>query len=234
MPPAIPNFFTNRAPWLNITFGGSFTPRAALTAINGVSTEDKWQKQASKETSGSVAVFQGTTWGDVELTFLGTEDADFDDLRTLWDLLAPKPGQGTGTGTTTTPGQTFAIGSPAKGQAAPTAPTASNFNIPNNEPAKTPSVGPRPPTISVQYPLLAWHGITAVARAKWEGPTPTDTNGLEVKLKLIADKPPTPAGTGAMSPASPGSQYAIGSGGAPGSTPQDGINKNAATGAAGV
>lgn len=225
---SIPNFFTDRLPWQDIYFAGQRV-LAALTEINDVSTEDAWQKQKSKETSGAVAVFQGTTWGDFSLTFEATDSADFDDLRILWKLLAPNPSKGTGTGTVKIPTQVLVVGSPSATDSVITPST--DFVIPNNEPSKIPSVGPRPPTISVQHPILAWHGITAAARKKWEGPTPTATNGVRVKITMIADKPPRLAGTGAMGPPQPSSRY---TGTTQISAPQDSINKNAAAGAAGV
>jgi len=248
----IPNFFTNRAPWHDIYFGG-VRMNCALVEINGVATEDAWQKQKSKETSGQVAVFQGTTWADFDITLEECEEGDEDEVRGLWEKLAPVPGLGTNTGTVTPPSQTKAIGSPAfTGNAGKTgssaasstssATSSTDFNIPNNEPSKgPPSPGPRPPTISVQHPILAWHGITAVARKKWEGPIVTETNSIRHKITFIADKPPTPAGTGAMGPAapsSPGSQF-VGGGAATGPngpplSPQDVINTNAAKGAAGT
>lgn len=260
-----PNFFIDREPWTIITFGSGAPIRAALVEINDVSTEDQWKKHKSKETSGELASFEGTTWSDPKLVFEGTDDRDFDDLRALWDLLAPVPGLTGGSGTATpAPGQTFAIGSPAKGStggstggSSSTSSTAggataaggsntSSTSTAEEKKDKKENVGPRPPTVPVTYPLLAWHGILAVARKKWEGPYPTDTNGLRVTLTLIADKPPRPAGTGAMKPADPGSQFVGGAGGNPGNaggasggnaggsaTPPV-LNKSAAAGAAGT
>ena len=91
-----PNFFDDdqREPWTVIRFGSGAPIKAALTKINGVSTKHKWKEQKSKEKSGSVNVFSGTEWGHPELTFEAVDEEDFDDLRALWDLMKPVPGQG--------------------------------------------------------------------------------------------------------------------------------------------
>ena len=244
-----PSFFADRPAWLNIGFGGQ-PMRAALVEINGLSTEDEWQKSKSKETSGAVAKFCGSTWGDPELTFECVDAAEERELRRLWDLLAPVPGQATATtqAPATSEAQTYGIGSPSKsgssgsstGGLGTGAAAGGDFKIPGNEQTKAPSVGPRPPTISVQYLPLLWHGITAVARKKWEGPIITETNAVRHKLTFIADKPPKPAGTGAMAPAKPdAAQYSLGGtgdGGSSGGSACSGATlvRNAANGAAGV
>src|SRR5690606_3568534 len=76
--------------------------------------------------------------------------------------------------------------------------TTDNDGFPNNKPAT--NVGPRPPTLPIDNPLLAFIGVTAIARKKWKGPYNTETNSWRVDLTVIQNKPPTPAGVGQQSP----------------------------------
>jgi hypothetical protein len=79
--------------------------KASLVAIDGVEISDEWTEQKPTGHSGATNVFKGTKApGPVTLTF-ETSDRDFvaewDDLRELWELLAPKAGGGgNGTGAT--------------------------------------------------------------------------------------------------------------------------------------
>lgn len=243
-----PNYFRNRSPWLDIRFGGRLV-KAALVEINGIATKDEWKKQKSKETSGQVNVFAGTTWSDPKFTFEAVDAGDFDDLRRLWELLAPVPGLG---GTSLPAGVPSGyvsggpVGSPPASNAAASGTvgvavggkTGSKDGWPGGP--GIPDPGPRPPTVTVQYPPLAWHGITAVARASWEGPIFTATGSIRHIITFVAEKPPKLAGAGAMTPAKDiGSQYATAGGtppadGAATPTPQAQVNKNARAGAAGT
>ncbi len=242
-----PNPFApdGRAPWLVIGFGGVVLRKVSLTKINGVSTKHEWKEQKSKETSGSVNTFSGTKYGHPKLTFEAASEEDFDELSALFDRMKPVPGQG-GTGSTGTPSPTlgtpasFAIGS-AAGKGGATAPAAPGGGADAPEkPASsssTPNPGPRPPTISVQYPSLARHGILACALEEWVDVGFTATNSYEVEITIIPDKPPTPAGAGAMAPPAPGSQFSAGGGGgagAPGGAGGDPVGKAAAAGAGGT
>lgn len=239
------NPFRDRSPWLQIRFGGSLA-LPALTAIDGIETSDKWTAAKSKETSGVSNTYGGTTKGKPKLTFVATTAEEYDWLGDLWNMLEPKPGQGGGAAKADVPA--FVLGSPAAkdssgAPAAPATTTTTTIPDPADKSAKkgdaTPSPGPRPPTISIDYPFLLWHGIVAVSREKWEGPKFTDTNGVEVSITFCAQDPPKPAGTGTQAPASPGSQYAIGSPAGPGgagAAPSGGgaTQGNAAAGAAGT
>ena len=99
----------------------------------------------------------------------------------------------------------------------------------------TPNPGPRPPTVSVQNEILAWHGIYAIARGEWDGPKPTATNSWRVILTVVPQEPPTPAGAGAMAPATAGSSTAsAASPGAAYSSGSGSMASNAAAGAAGT
>lgn len=260
------NYFRNPKPWTEIHMAGRLI-RSALVELNDVSTEDEWKKQKSKETSGSVNSFSGTKQNNFTMTFEGVDENDFDDLGDLWNALAPVPGLGGGTTSATTaapmtaPGQpsatAVAVGNAAAAEskasggdwvdqwqaraAAQTDSSSSALDSVNadtgKDTSKEPSPGPRPPTVAVDHPLLRWHGITAAARKKWEGPFVTETNSVRVKLTMIPDKPPTPAGTGAMAPPKPGSQFTIGGGGGSGggtTSSQDAIGQHAAADAAGT
>ncbi len=60
--------------------------------------------------------------------------------------------------------------------------------------------GLRPPTLSIDNPLLAWIGLTAISRKEWDGPKNVAGNSWKVDLTVIQSKPPVPAGTGAQGP----------------------------------
>jgi hypothetical protein len=260
MPP--PNPFRDVGPWNTLRLGGVLV-KPLLVEIDGVKTTDEWKDQKSKESSGKVWVFQGTTKDKPKLTLEAPDEESFDDLLRLWEQLKPVPGLGgvSAPTTSTASAPTTAVGSPpappvtaesllAQAQAKLAAlnnPSAASSTTGSSSStagagaaaAATSNPGPRPPTVSVQNAILAFHGIFAVARGEWDGPKPTPTRSWKVVLTVIPQEPPTPAGTGAMAPVASGSQWAGGgsagaaaTGGAP--TPQVGIQKNAAAGAAGT
>lgn len=244
MSTSIPDPFVERGPWSIIGFGGVPLTKVALTKINGVSVKHKWTEQRSKETSGSSNTFGGTSWSHPKLTLEATESADFAEIRALYERMKPVPGQG-GTGTTGTPAPQLGIGSPAGpggASAAPAGGTSTPFTTPapGTKPAKdassssTPNPGPRPPTISVQHPQLAAVEIFACALEEWVELGLNATNGYEVEITIIPDKPPTPAGAGTMAPAKDGAQFAIGSAAGPGGAGGDPVQKGAAAGAGGT
>jgi hypothetical protein len=222
---AAPNPFRDPAPWNTVRIGGRLI-KATLTKINGIKLEDEWKVQKSKETSGSVAVFNGTKILEaIELTFEAVGEEDFDDLGDLWNLLAPKPGTGGTVGTPApTGGNQFSGGvvTPKGNAASPSASTTAGTVDTSGGAAKsssssTPNPGPRPPTLIIENAILTYLGVTAIARKAWEGPKCTATNSWEVVLTLIQNKPPVPAGVGAQAPPKPGSQFSGGQ-----VTPKDG------------
>lgn len=245
MPAARPNPYRDPVPFNRIRLGGRLIT-AILKSIDGVVVKHNWKKQKSKDSNGAVFSFQGTDpvggEGGFKLTFSAPNEAMFDDLREVLELIKPVPGQGSTGGTAApTKGQTFAIGSPAKGDApAATTPAASSPAGGSSSSTTTSTTatatggagtsstdpgtgktdtgdksnpGPRPPTLPIENAILSdWMGVMAVASAEYEAPKPTGSNGWEWTVGFIHDKPPTPAGTGAMAPPKPGgSQYAIGS-----------------------
>jgi hypothetical protein len=235
-----PNYFdpTQRAPWLVIRFGG-VPIVAALTKIDGVETEHKWKEQTSKETSNSVNVYAGAKVGHPELTFTSADEADFAGVLRLIDLLTPVPGLGTGAApapAAASAGSPYQIG--GGGSASSGASSPADTSGSTSTASTTPNPGPRPPTVTVDYPPLRIHGITACALEKLSGPYFTATNGMELKIKLIPDKPPVPAGAGAMAPPPPATQYTSAGGGgadAGGAAGGNGSNtSSASSGAAGT
>ncbi len=100
-----PNPRTSPEFFRTVTIGGR-PVKATLVAVDGVEIEDEWSEQKPTGKSGATNVFKGTKApAPVDLTF-ETSDRDeveeWDDLRELWDLLAPKPGSGgNGSGNTT-------------------------------------------------------------------------------------------------------------------------------------
>lgn len=77
--------------------------RASLVAIDGLEIEDEWKEQKPTGNSGATNVFMGTkSAAPVDLTFEMVDGGEWDDLRDIWDMLAPKPGSGgNGSGATT-------------------------------------------------------------------------------------------------------------------------------------
>jgi len=252
---AYPNPYDDVRPWNTIGFGG-IPILPLLVKIGDVKVTDEWKAQKSKETSGQTWVFSGTTVAKPKLTLEAPDKASFDDLRRLWDQLKPVPGQGGGSSTSassTAAAPTAAVGSPASSSSQsaeqllaqaqralaalnnPTQPPAggSASGSSTTSSAATSNPGPRPATISVQNEILAWHGITAIARGEWEGPTPTETNSWQVVLTVVPQEPPRPAGVGAMAPAaSSGPVIPQSNAGLP--FPINAITTNASAGAAGT
>lgn len=218
---ARPNPFIDPRPFNRVTVAGVLVV-AVLVKFNGISVEDKWKAQKSKETSGMVNVFAGTDpvggEGGFKLTFRAYDIESFDQLYDIYNALAPVPVLTTTAPATTSTSSapTSSIGSPpstaegliAQAQAslaqlsnpsaaAQTATDAGASSTPSAGPTDNP--GPRPPTVPIDNALLAFMGVTSVARKSWaweEGP------GLswDVTIGFLVDKPPVPAGAGAMTP----------------------------------
>lgn len=212
-----PNYYDDPRPWWEVRLGGVLL-ECPLVAIDGIEIEDEYNVQRPIGQSGAVAVFKGTKLVEgITLSFEGENRASFSALRGLWDLLAPKPGTGGGTGTTAGSQYTAAASSP-NGTTTPTAPTAPASTLPATGTGGTgstasgdgwpknssasPYPGPKPPTLTIDNPLLAWIGVVAVSRKKWKGPYWREGAGSwRVDVTFIQSKPPTPANVGAQSPA---------------------------------
>jgi hypothetical protein len=253
-----PNFFVDPVPWNQVRVAGLLI-KATAVAFKGLKIEDSWKKQKSKEANGAVFSFSGTdpVGGEqgFSITWRITSSEEFDQLYDLYDALKPVPvaGGGVPAKATPDPAPTKAIGSPT------TTPTTAEslltqaqnalqaLNSPtpaatSTEPAAAaqsaatpqPSPGPRPPTVPIELGWLAFLGVFAVARRHWEFSAVEDDK-IEVTIGFVVDRPPTPAGAGAMSaPTAPSSGGASVPTGFIGPTPVATATANASAGAAGT
>ena len=199
--------------------------KANLVEIDGISVEDDWTVQRPLGSSGATNVFKGTKpAGPCKLTFEAVSAEEFDDLRELFELMRPKPGQGAA-------GQGATVGSPgsaaygkgyvnqsSNSNPAPTV-TADDLlksakaalaQLQAGGPAAASptaagpiasilSPGPKPPTLSIENGYLNYHGITAISRKSWDGPKPTPTNSFRVVIEVVLQKAPIKAAVGAAS-----------------------------------
>lgn len=123
---AFPSPFTNPDYYQRVRIGGLLIASADLVEVDGIKIEDEWSEQKPTGSSGATNVFKGTKpVAAVKLTFEAIDEDGFQELRAVWDLLAPKPGSGgNGSGNTTgSPGSaaasyTKSTGSPGGSQTA--------------------------------------------------------------------------------------------------------------------
>lgn len=91
---SFPNPWTSPDFYQRVSIGGR-PIKASLVAIDGNAIEDEWDAQKPTGSSGATNVFKGTKPpGPVTLTFEAVSPDEFDDLRDVYELLAPKPGSG--------------------------------------------------------------------------------------------------------------------------------------------
>lgn len=89
---SFPNPFTNPEFYQQVIIGGHLI-KATLKKVNGNKIEDEWQEQRPTGSSGATNVFKGTKpAGPAMLTFWAVDAAEVDDLREVFEMLAPKPG----------------------------------------------------------------------------------------------------------------------------------------------
>lgn len=89
-----PNPFEDRELFGTVIIGGR-PIKATLVAIDGVEIEDEWKEQKPTGNTGATNVFMGTKApAPVDLTFEMVDVPDWNDLREVWDQLAPVPGSG--------------------------------------------------------------------------------------------------------------------------------------------
>lgn len=233
---AFPNPWTNPDYWQRVKIGGRQI-RANLVAVGGNKIEDEWNEQRSTGSSGATYVFRGTKPpGPVKLTFEIAGDAvadlvaEFDDLREIWDLLAPKKGfGGNGTGATQGSPGSAAYGKQYMQASSPTSPAVSTSTSAEDlltqaqaalaavqsgasDPAVTATAstpvsvltpGPKPPTLSIENGYLNYIGINAISRKSWEGPTCTPTNSYQVSIEVVPQREPQKVAVGPAAPKSP-------------------------------
>lgn len=90
---ARPNPYRFPDEWGRVEFSG-LVVKALLVAVNGVELEDEWDVQRGIGTTGAVTIWRGTKpVENIVLTFEAPDEATFDDLYAIWDLLKPKPRQ---------------------------------------------------------------------------------------------------------------------------------------------
>jgi hypothetical protein len=226
-----PNIFDDPVPWNQVRVAGLLILALAVK-FNGFKVEDTWKKQKSKEANGAIFSFGGTdpVGGEsgFSVTFRVTSREEFQQLYDIYDAIKPLPvAGGAAAATNATPAATKAVGSPAKqpdasaqdllkqAQAAleklnnptPAATSTDPAAAASSATAKEPSPGPRPPTVPIELGWLAFLGVFAVARKSWEFST-IEQDKIEVTIGFVQDKPPTPAGAGAMGPAkAPGAEF---------------------------
>jgi len=231
---SFPNPWDNREFFERVTIGGR-PIKASLVKVSGCKIEDDWQVQRPLGSSGATNVFKGTKpAGPATLTFRiagDTIDAlrdEWDDLRAVYEMLAPKPGtsqagQGNTTGSpgsaaygkgyvhqstndnpapTVTADDLLKQAQAALAQLQAGGPAASSATSAGPV-ASILSPGPKPPTLSIENGYLNYVGITAISRKSWEGPTPDETNGQIVNIEVVLQRAPVKAAVGAASPTAP-------------------------------
>jgi len=231
---SFPNPWDNREFFERVTIGGR-PIKASLVKVNGCKIEDDWQVQRPLGSSGATNVFKGTKpAGPATLTFRiagDTIDAlrdEWDDLRAVYEMLAPKPGTSqAGQGNTTGSPGSAAYGKGYVHQStndnpAPTVTADDLLKQAQEEQGKQEEIeirkveldrklaqdnmkspGPKPPTLSIENGYLNYVGITAISRKSWEGPTPDETNGQIVNIEVVLQRAPVKAAVGAASPTAP-------------------------------
>lgn len=204
---------------------------ANLVAVNGNKIEDDWNEQRATGSNSATYVFRGTKpAGPAKLTFEAVSPEEFDDLRAVYEMLAPKAGYGTnGNGSTQgSPGsaaygrQFVRASSPNTPQvnASPSAEIllaqaqqalqALQSGAADPAVTATPSTpvslltpGPKPPTLSIENGYLNYVGMTAISRKSWEGPNCTPTNSFQVIIEVVPQREPTKAAVGPAAPKTP-------------------------------
>lgn len=254
-----PLFFDDPTPFNRVKIAGQLVLATAVK-FNGLAIEAEWKMQKSKDASGSVFAFQGMkpVGGEAgfSVTFRITNRTEESQLENLWNALKPVPVPGarasTSATSTSTP-TTKNVGSPPSPSAEEILADmkASLAALNNPKPADTasteaatagsssstpqPSPGPRPPTVPIELGWLARLGVFAGAMGKWsydDLDAENHPDRYDVTISFIANDPPKPAGTGAMSAAK--ATGASAGGAATASTPASTLKAKAAQGAAGT
>lgn len=218
-----PNFYEHPLAYNRVRIGGRLV-KAVLKAVDGIKIEYEWSEQKPTGTSGASWIYKGAKpAGPHKLTFLCGDGPQYtaaecyDDLRDLYERFAPTPNVGGATTSTSGTANAFTIGPTKDASSAPAAGGGGVITIPDTTTTASAATsgksgsnpGPRPPTLTIQNGFINYHGTTAISLKSWDGPKPTDTNGIEVEIEIIPQKEPVPAGTG-IAPAKSADQFTIG------------------------
>jgi hypothetical protein len=218
-------FATDATPPWQLVIANVLYSEVCLTAIDGLKLKREWKAQKSKETSENTYVWSGETTEQPELTLEAVDRAGFAEILALLTAMAPVPGYtpsaaASSSSSTATP-TAQAVGAPttaegllAQAQASlaaidkptSTGSSSSSGDTSSSSSSTTPAqnAGPRPPTLTIDNPILSLAGITAFACGDVTLPLPNDTLGWVMKVKLVPQKPVTPAGVGTIAPATAG------------------------------
>jgi len=215
---SFPNYFEDPEFYQRVKIG-SVPILAALVEIDGIKIEAEWAEQKPTGSSGATYVFRGMKpAGPHELTFECAYDgrttpaAMFADLRDLYErfgpVAQPLPGGATSKDSPFTVGQTKNADSGGAIPAGAGTPTdSSGFPKSTGQ-----SVGPKPPTLSVENGFVNYHGTVACSLKSWDGPTVTPTRSIRVKIGIVPQKALQPAATGVVP--TKGDSFTLGSGAA--------------------
>lgn len=205
-----PNFFRDPKAFNRVKIGGRLV-LAVLRKVNGITLEADWQAQKATGTSGPTWVFKGmNAAGPHGLEFLCadapgcTAAEQYDDLRDLYERFGPVK-QSTGTGAAAPKaGDPYTKNGtqPANADAGGVIPASGTTPTDKDGFPKSTGTnpGPKPPTLSIENGFVNYHYTTACSLKKWDGPYPTETNGITVTIEIIPQKAPVNAGTGVAAP----------------------------------
>ncbi len=211
-----PNYHTNPKAYHTVKVGGQRI-KAPLVEIDGIKLEFEWTAQKATGTSGPTWVYKGANAaGPHKLTFRdangnGATAAEcFDDLMLLFERFGPVA-QGTAGGTPTAKTSPYTAGQAANADAGgkvPVNPQSAKTTDADGFPKSTgTSVGPKPPTLTVENAFLAIMKTTAISLKSFEVKLSPLKDSLDFILEVIPQKAPVPAGTG-VAPAKAGDGWA--------------------------
>lgn len=214
----IPNPYVDPSPWGSLRIGGVLicNPDDPLSpqviSYEGLVLEDEYNVQRPIGKSFAVAVFKGTKLleGPVITIEAPTKEA-FSMLWALWQLMAPSPAEiraAQWADSAVVPAATAGdgVGGASTSTVPPEDDGADKDGWPRSPPGFNP--GPKPPTLTIECPQMAWLGMHSCSRRTWEGPIwRPEAGSWRVKLGVIQARNPANAAVGAQSPATGGAAY---------------------------
>lgn len=203
----IPNPYVDPTPWASLRIGGLLicNPEDPLSpqliSITGLKLEDKYNVQRPIGQSFAVAVFTGTGLLEgPEITIEAPTKEAFDALWDIWQLMAPSPAAVAAaqfTQVAVVPASTAndGVGGASTSELPPEDDGADKDGWPKSPPGPNP--GPKPPTLSIECPQMAWLGMHACSRRTWEGPIwRPEAGSWRVVLGVIQARNPAKAAVG--------------------------------------